>query len=401
MRQSSILTGTSFSGTNTLVGSYNPNWRNQIRNGLGATTPLSGTLFSDTGSLWLSSGVEVIDKVTGKLAGTEEIYGYLPLYNPFGGITVSSSAMTDIENRCIRKFLSACHSAQSSVEAGQDLGEWKETREGMMRPLQSLRHQTLAYLDEIKNISLSKHWKGPGLVNAISDTFLEFKFGWDPLAADIGAAYAGLRDRRAFDTQPVEASASGLIGGNDFLSTNWLVGTYFKIQSHNVFNAHYSVRMKGSIRTGAVNGLLPYANVLQLSSLPDITRTIWDLLPYSFIVDYFVNVGNIIDGLSFRFADMAWGQVTRRTTYNYNYGFNLVGFGSNAQSVQGTSWLDYGNPSLKKVTFTRNVLTSSDLIPRVEFSLPRSAKPWENMAAILAGRLSFLKPLGSALRKAL
>jgi len=384
----------------TFNGDFNPLWRDQIRQGSNATTAASGKMITiNPGFLDLYGRVDVKPQFGGGVLGSSQVTGIPPLQ---GLDTVSSlppdSIVTEVTNRAIRKFLSSADQVRSSIEFGQDLGEWKETLHGLISPVKSLREFTFSHLSKVLKLTKTVKHKA-SLSKMVADTWLEFKFGWFPLASDIGAAYADFTNNRNHQSvQPIYAGATGhfltFLGPVSGYATG-LGGASCMLR----VTAAYSVRLKGAIRTGAVNGRIASNQLLQLD-LPHFIPTIWDLLPYSWIADYFVNIGEIINAACFNSSNMAWGVKTVKTSYNYDYSWswdvsNFSPVFYQVGDVQST----IDNPSAIISSFTRSVIGSEDLIPQVRISLPLgSEKPWENMAALLFGRQKEISRVASNLR---
>jgi hypothetical protein len=373
----------------TFTGDLNPLWRSQIRQGSNATTTASGV------NVELNAGFIDFWAIMGAVDPNNHSrahYGLLGIPRPNGWRSVEqpvpSDIITEVTNRAIRKFLDAADAARSSFEFGQDLGEWKETVRGITHPLQSLRDYTLSHLSKVSKLLRTVPRGRKNLINkVVADTWLEFKFGWMPLAQDVGQGIADLTNNRNHQSsQPIRASARGVF--RDFESTNTGVSiSVGSVRCRTRVTGYYFVTLKGAIRTGADSGSIGLAQNLQLD-LPHFVPTVWDLLPYSWIVDYFLNVGDIIKSFSFRFSDMSWGCKTIRTVHQYDwtYYMTLDNFSPLVQYIISRNDTSV-NPSGTVSSFQRTPLNSGDLIPQVRLSLPLgSEKPWENMAALLFGR---------------
>jgi hypothetical protein len=44
----------------------------------------------------------------------------------------------------------------------------------------------------------------------------------------------------------------------------------------------------------------------------DFLPAVWEAIPYSFLIDYFTNIGDIIEAVSFPLTGIAWGSITFR-----------------------------------------------------------------------------------------
>jgi hypothetical protein len=382
--------------TDVFNGTYNPSWKSEIRAGNNAGTPASGSVYSLDPS-WFSASWRS-HRVQGyPYEVFESFEGYPQLPALFALDTnPPASLISSVRNRCIAKFLDQADAARSSFEAGQDIGEIRETIHSIISPMKTMRELTLGYLSNVKKLAL-KAKSRPTLHKAISDSFLEYKFGWNPLASDVAAGIVGLTHNDGHvNVQHISASA------REFYPIN--PQFYGTIGSGNVIvtvigqcTGEYQVRYRGGIRTGAVNGRIPLLQNLQLD-MPHFIPTLWDLLPYSWMVDYFANIGECIRAASFQNANVSWGNVTTRRICHYTYSYDWR-HDYDPTFLNVTMIKPSGNPTGTSTTFTRDIFVGSDLVPDFRFSIPVSEKPWENMAALLGGRIDSIRKSISQLRR--
>jgi hypothetical protein len=81
--------------------------------------------------------------------------------------------------------------------------------------------------------------------------------------------------------------------------TGW---PYFYV--YNSLDNKVMVRYRGAVV--AENSPPSFPEQLGLS-WSNLLPTVWELIPYSFLVDYFTNVGSVIDGISTGVVSLAWG----------------------------------------------------------------------------------------------
>lgn len=156
---------------NTLNGYRNPLYKQQIRNATGATTHADGIRFKATVNP-VHYGCNLLYVNPLNPAFRNVVRGATQAsYNvwPFTDVTPApAGVVTRATNRCIAKFIDAVKDVQTSVEAGQDFGEYKETMHTIHRPFDSIRNLTLDYLLNSKKL-LRKH-DGKKLLKALSDS---------------------------------------------------------------------------------------------------------------------------------------------------------------------------------------------------------------------------------------
>jgi len=380
----------------SFVGEKLPNWKSIIRSGGNATTPASGVKYH-IDQAFQSIGVgyrHLPDYDFWTQSNNGEIYGYVNLDIP-SFFTPPLDVVASVTNRVIRRFLEKSESVRSSVESGQDFGEYKESLESMIRPLSSLKKHVLGYFPSLMKVK-KRYRDVVSLKKALTDTYLEWTFGWKPLAADVADAFVGLQNRSRFSNrQMVSASASETFGGNsEEIGGLFTIGPLVISQTKKSYSS-FTMRYKGAIETSVKkDGLISRSQVLQLD-LPHFLPTAWDLLPYSFIADYFTNVGDIIRAFSLIDCRPSWGVKTIRTRGIIEYGPLMHGkpFYSPGQASTIFKWSSGGSSKYVKTSFQRTALDPSiDFIPSFQFSLPTSHKPWENLAVLLLAHSNSLVP---------
>jgi hypothetical protein len=386
--------------TSFFNGVQNPSHKAQIRLGFDATTGASGRQYNILPFFYDAQCLVAYKGNPGKFAGNS-IYGY-PDYPGLFTLPVSppASLVTSVTNRAIRKILDKADAVRSSFESGQDLGEIRETIRSIKHPMQSARDFLVHHLDHsIKRLRKVNAIKD--FTKVAADSFLEFKFGWNPLASDIAQGFADLtNNQNHFDSVPMTASASD----------TWQVATpsispvipgsgLFHPVMYGRVTGRYTVRFKGGVRTGAVNGRIGTLQNLQLD-LPHVLPTLWDLVPYSWLIDYFANLGDLIRAYSFQAFDWTYLCKTVRTEIAYEFAFPLPDIQPAAAYDPVSVTMNPGHPEFSQVDFARVRASSSSLIPDFTFQVPLgSEKPWENMTALLLGRQKVNTELFTKLRR--
>lgn len=118
-----------------------------------------------------------------------------------------------------------------------------------------------------------------------SDLWLEFHFGWAPLVGDIGSAVEILQS----GIPPAVVSGSGSASGTTIShpyshwSESWTVTDTSRV----------NVKMKAKVQITSPN--LHLANQM---GFVNPFSVVWELVPFSFVVDWFTNVGDILASMS-------------------------------------------------------------------------------------------------------
>jgi len=199
-----------------------------------------------------------------------------------------SSVFSNISaNALIQAYAKMNGSALMSGETASDFGQ---TVSMLKRPMGSAR-------DLIRRMIKSRR-RYPAktaaqLAQATSSVWLEYRYGWKPLIMDCGtlihecnkkAAKSGSRlvarsGTSVRKSQSMSFSQGGL--GNWPLTATGVVATEFEATAH----------------AGVLYELTAWADTNRYSRIAgtrpnDIPATIWEVIPYSFVVDWFVGIGS-------------------------------------------------------------------------------------------------------------
>jgi hypothetical protein len=150
----------------------------------------------------------------------------------------------------------------------------------------------------------------------------------------------------------------------------------------------YQCRYIGEVRCTIDNPFLMRAEVLGFST-NDWLPTIWELIPYSFLVDYFSNIGDVISAWSFPQGRYAWHcRTVRSIAYRDILASRLASTNPNPTLYV----LDYeSGPDLMVWAERTAVERSGDFLglPSVTLEIPGSSLKWLNIAALAHMRTSF------------
>lgn len=384
---------------NSLNGFKNPMWRTQIRNNENATTVMTASMQSVMASYGYAF-VSIRQKSVTQPGNydTTQYRGY-PIYGFPSTTAPLAEVITETRNRALRKFHSKVNAVRSSLEGGQSVGEWKQLLGAVTNPLGSLRRFTLGHLKYAK-----KRIEGVGkyrgkrfrhekyvedLTKTVADTYLEYVFGWNPLVSDVAAGMVGLQTR--FDQDEivvVDGRANKDYQGSNTRQTNFQEQSNVYVCYQDVVTrSNIKIIYKGGVKSGAYNNTKSWAQTTGL--LPErFIPTIWELIPYSFVADYFVNVGDMVNALAFRRSWLTWGQVTTRIVHEKKYHEQRIDYkptpGFLASTINNGFSASGGDAILTRKTVERLPIDATvSLMPELRFSYPVKQKPWLNMTALL------------------
>jgi hypothetical protein len=228
----------------------------------------------------------------------------------------------DADQKARQKFLDKCLTQRKSWRGGNFLVEVAETIHMLRHPLTGLANGLSAFTKGVK--SLRGYWLRGELeayARHLGNLWLEYSFGWSPLfedIKDINYALNRLADGTYADTKRISAT-----GTSDFTS-NWQTGQIYAppgglpglVACDFHSRTHLSVRYVAGLRARPENlsGILDNFGI----SPTDIVPAVWEAIPWSFFIDYFLNVQEQLDSMQFGRADFSYMfRGIRNITSNY------------------------------------------------------------------------------------
>lgn len=287
-----------------------PDWQRKIRDGQNATTPFDAERQEihkcTPGSLemgWTPKCSGPSGLVKQELRG---YFGMLMTDPPsIPGISLSTAQSIAKEH-----FVAKAKQLQTPFQGMVFMGELAETLHMIRHPALSLRKNVRGYLERLKKVPRS--WPSWRRRKALSDTYLEAVFGWQPLMADISDGFTALK--RYYENKPYEIIRVRAHGVNEGMQPDSYQRSYeyFAVKAKYRNYIRYSCWMEGGIKVEADGSSRGFANLTGFN-LREFVPTAWELLPYSFLLDYFSNIGTVIDAWSSLSGRVAWTCMTSKT----------------------------------------------------------------------------------------
>jgi len=311
-----VLKAVNLKFTRTRTGAALEHWKDRIRQHLPATTQLDGVYNSIESIPGYQTTRFRWDPVVGYAGGrTERTHthaGEISAYissEPTPNFTWNSAA----DSRARNRFLSEVRSAQTSIQSGVFLKELKQTVNLLRRPAEAfwkLNNQYYSALYQRKRrVGPRKWWKD------LPSIWLEYSFGWRPLMMDIDDAWGALN--RLLEREYVMRVMGNGSDSKNLSETN---GNYqpsapiaTKIQFR--YNSRKwekdTVRYLGGVLVRATTTFSDKAAVWGFNP-EEFLPSAWEILPWSFLIDYFVSIGDYLDATFANTATVVWAQSTRR-----------------------------------------------------------------------------------------
>lgn len=361
-----------------------PGWRQNLRDGLPATTTLVGSAVKyqvKNGTMVFlrpKAGTTSIYRV--EVKGSNAVVATVPSGDP--------STMDDAEanNLALGKFTKRIFDAKHAFQGGVVLGELGQTLRMIRNPAQGLRRLVDDWGLKARKIRGSRVYpiseRKRRVLENLGDAWLEVQFGWRPLLNDVADGSEALRQYHAGQgLVSKRISAKGEIYSDPTI-TRAVQGASFALwTTEDRLVQHTIVVYRGAIRLEARDPrvMAPELIGFDLSSwLP----TLWELMPYSFLIDYFSNVGDVIMGWSNLGTRLTWSVKTRIRAWERT-----------SCTTIHPSWLNLSSVShmpARVVVSKRSVSRApynGTTVPDVAFEIPDiGSLKWLNIAALIATR---------------
>lgn len=303
-------------------GSDLPKYKSVIKSGANATTPLNVT----------------IQDVFIKLGREEQTWVHKTSQPQRRGKTISDRgvlpsncvAHTDVPGSLFRAsvgnaaligIIKKIRKHQTGEFSGPTfLGELRETLAMIRNPLASLRLKTGLFTNLHQRVLRDKQAKGRRFKpepwrKVVSDTWLEYSFGAKPLMQDIAAIidiYSETRTKlfpvglqrlsyRHTDSYHDQNNASAYVWL--YCKVPYTEWRSYRASSQYVVWLDNDLVFRGQDATERLSALSKF-------DLSEIIPTAWELMPWSFLIDYWTNIGDVL-GSTFDFnQNVAFAKVT-------------------------------------------------------------------------------------------
>lgn len=398
---------------NISYGDNIPNWKELILAGMNATTTMDGTVqrileqkFAYGAADWLFGS----DTQGWRLERRyETIFGtFLPSFSYFPALmfAIPTSSKTAF-NRALTRFNEKAAKVNRQFQGGVFFAELHKTLHGVAHPAEALFKGIERYSNAAMKLrrsfvkdraafqSLSaarRRQVSKSFTKAATGLWLENSFHWLPLMGDIeGAVSAFAKLLESWPTEQVHVSAY------DIQQTAYYNGTQspgggLLIPWSEAYTSGAAVRMYGVVRVGPRGSAVPDMKALGIDPA-SFFPTLWELVPYSWAIDYFTNIGDMIYGASYGGCDVLWASTGTKRFSQYH---TIAGV--KADMTPPAGWHNiraYAAASPSELVSEKAVISRApyfgNFIPFPEFRVPGLSLKWLNLgAAFLQRSLAFL-----------
>lgn len=360
------------------TGVDNPMWLSKIKSGQSATSAFS----AQKTELKYTTG-----KVFAQLIAYQGYPGYMKIgwSDSLGSPSIPDilnfpgSLVSSATNKAAIGIRNKIHKEQVAFSGLTMLGELRESIHMIRHPAEAMRAYCNSYFKDmyVKKTRMSRQKFGHVLANS----WLEFSFGLIPFMSDIDAiaeaylpAFIEPRIKRlSFTAQDASSSSSS--------GTSSAGGLAVEMPSHQDVVNEASCRYLVGYRIKNQGPLTQLQRIKQLGgfNLQEVIPTAWELLPWSFFIDYFSNIGDVISANLVSLEDIAWSQLVTKRSIKIDYRV----LGSKAKAFDTSLKVLSGVDFISSSTVTETVRAAASIpFGTVTFELPGKVNQFLNMVAL-------------------
>lgn len=369
------------------TGVSNPRWREQVRALQSATTPFSASR-QDVKVHELNGWVMVHHPSIGKGTLTKVLKGF---QNEPIMPSVLSTSVSSANNAALSSLYSRLRSSDVSANGLTILGELRETIHMLRHPAEGMMRFASNHLTRVEKHA--KRYRGRDLQKAISGSYLEYAFGVMPFIHDVSDIAKALDEAgkprvTVVSGHGADKKANVTTIRNQIRELVFLTNTKTETETSVRYKVGLNIAV-GAPSTVSLRESLGF-------KLDEFVPTLYELLPWSFLVDYFTNIGDIVSAVTYCSHNLSWSCKTVRVTSSREAAWTIDP--AFTKKIFAEGYFIGCNGSGKERTEKSSVVRSAEMpgYPSLEISIPGIGKKWVNMAALLAQNKSILKLLHKA-----
>lgn len=372
-------------------GADNPRWREAVKNGVDAGSPYTRK------KVWANSGrvsVKALRSRNGKpyLETTFDGYHWMEGVNLSPYMSFDVPAFTQVRGAAIAKFYSKVSETITPLKGLVVLGELKETLRLLasllidgLKVMMTLRRELRGIWVQLRqelNRLKSKSERSAAVKRSLKEAsarYLQFTFGIEPLIADIESAVVVLNER-GLRREVIRASVKSHSSSDSQAEYLLAYSSFYAL-----VGAKSTTKLVSRV-VGVVEFERPGLGIESIKpselgiSLREVVPALWELTPFSFLVDYFVNISHVLNTAMYADTKLVYAWVSTKSDRSAEVKFSSV------RPNQAYPWVItrsvLGAP-LKCGAFHFERKKVDPIDARVRLSIPPMGRKWLNMFALL------------------
>jgi hypothetical protein len=371
------------------------NWKQRIREHKTATSSLNGVRWTVERSPTRGHLVQRL-RIGGSdpnyYPDTVRYYGYpwpTRVSASASGLVIQDGVADREANK---KFFKKFAQMTKSMEGFVLMGELRETLRMLRNPAKSLFES--AKNDYLGALKKRKHRDPKNWARGLSGAWLEWVFGVMPLVSDINGVVDSL-DR--FNSDPIVSRVITAVGRQRQTLSPSSYHVWIPDEHELVFSGKTEQYLKQKVKLRGLY-LRERSEIKNLTTTQKLAQTfglnarefvpaMWELMPWSFLIDYFTNIGDILEQTFTNLESLAWCNRTQVDEGVYVTNSNLdIPRTKTLIASPNFSFLESASPGadarclITRTGFDRN--PGGPQVSPFELEIPGSPQKWLNIAAL-------------------
>jgi len=387
-----------------------PGWRKKLADGVNASSPYSCDLHRMAGNWNGEHAIAVRNIITPSNKQAFNYSGHLSLARGNSNYLVPSIGLTaSDEAQALDRLYNKIRQESYGINGLLFLGELREAIHMLRHPADAMHKAVSGYLNVLKSVRKDtarrlKQRKGESDIyfvrrrldhvrKGMSGSWLELQFGVKPFLSDMADIAQTAVDLYTKPRKKDRVTGRSTVR-SDVISTDSIfkrVNSWAIIQNRSKKETSVSLQYKVGMKHQIDAPIAGLTNVKDAFGFQwqNFIPTIYELIPYSFLVDYFLNLGNVISAACTDTSSIDWISRTQRTKVQFEESNQML-YSNGDSAWELDSFQSFPSRfALNRVILTRTIPDSLPLPPFV-LSVPGAdSLKWFNMAALLGGARDF------------
>lgn len=302
--------------TNTKSGEGTPYYRKRIKECTSATSPFTGSLMKQ---VHRSDGFANFHAYNPTYRAEAHTY-VTGCYAPGGFVSLTADSPVCASYELARDYAAArwCRKARGKLQSatlGEDVVELGKALSMIHRPASAIFDLLSGITNKLgrQKQAFLRRGATDALIKAASGSWLEFNFGWKNLHRSVVGGCQAYHDwfklRQAYYIHASGTVEDMIAPFPDTYGPYGLGHIYMRSIRQRTDNSR--VVYRGVVTRTKIGGALGQAlELVGLHPIVDFVPTLWELFPFSWLIDYFTNINDIISCKVFPQNQIAWCQET-------------------------------------------------------------------------------------------